>query len=444
MNPTVPINTTRRRWFALGVLALVVFGGVGLYRYGNSKPAAPDPPAPDLSQVDPAIRQVIETERERVGREPQSGVAWGRLGMAYYAHIFGHEAMACFEQAERLDPDNPRWPYFQGLIHLSNDPPAAGEPLRRAVTLVHDDTDGPRLRLGELYLRLGRLDEAAEHFGALIKRQPAHARAHLGLARVAHFRGDAVGAREQLRHAVNHAGTRKAALMLSADIHQRHGDARAARQEQARAVGLPEDPEWPDKYGAETAPFQVGEVARLRLAGQMMERNREMEAASELQQLVRDYPQSAAAWTLLGWAHMSLEQLPPAEQALRAALRFDSGQTRAWLYLGVVRLKRGDRTEAIACFREAGRRQPTYLEAHFNLGVCLKDGGDFEGAVAAFRDALRSQPLSAPVHAHLGEALLKQGRTEEALGHLRQAVELNPEDSVARTLMEEAQKRPTK
>src|SRR5262245_66656978 len=99
MNPTVPINTTRRRWFALGVLALVVFGGVGLYRYGNSKPAAPDPPAPDLSQVDPAIRQVIETERERVGREPQSGVAWGRLGMAYYAHIFGHEAMACFEQA---------------------------------------------------------------------------------------------------------------------------------------------------------------------------------------------------------------------------------------------------------------------------------------------------------------------------------------------------------
>jgi hypothetical protein len=82
MNPTVPAATTRRRWLALGGLALAVAVGIGLYRYANSKPAAPDPPAPDLSQVDPAIRQVIETERERVGREPQSGVAWGRLGMA--------------------------------------------------------------------------------------------------------------------------------------------------------------------------------------------------------------------------------------------------------------------------------------------------------------------------------------------------------------------------
>jgi tetratricopeptide (TPR) repeat protein len=412
-----------------------------LYRHWNSKPAVPDPPAPDLTRVDPAIREVIEAERERVGREPESGVAWGRLGMAFFAHMFGSEALTCFEQAERLDPENPRWPYFRGLIHLAHDPPAAERPIRRAAELCRDETDVPRLRLAELYLRLGRPDEAREHFEILVRRQPAHARAQLGLGRLALLGGDPAGAREHLRHALNHPATRKAALALSAEVHQRQGDAQAAHQDRARMVGLPDDPEWPDKYGEETGPFQVGEAALLRLARQLMDRNGGAEATSLLQQLVWDYPQSAAAWTLLGSAQMSQEQLPAAEQALRAALKLDPGQARAWLYLGVVRLKRGDRAEAMACFREAARRRPTYLEAQFNLGVCLKDAGDFDGAAAALRDALRSQPLSAPAHAQLGEVLLKQGSIQDALGHLQQAVDLNPGDRSARTLLEEAQRK---
>src|SRR5829696_782528 len=183
--PTAATTATRRRWLVLGTLAVAAAGGVFAYRHLTAEPAFPDPPAPDLSQVDPAIRQVIEAERDRVGREPGSGVAWGRMGMAFHAHVFASEALTCFEQAERLDPGNPRWPYFQGLIHLSHDPPGAEAALRRAVALGRDDADGPRLRLAELYLRLGRPDEAREHFEVLSRRQPGHARAHLGLGRVA-------------------------------------------------------------------------------------------------------------------------------------------------------------------------------------------------------------------------------------------------------------------
>src|SRR5262245_49644969 len=200
--PTPRARSTRRRWIALGALALLAAVGVGVYLVCSPAKEEVEPPAPDLTGVDPAVSDLIADAQAQVRKSPKSGGAWGRLGLALHTHIFGNEALVCFARAEQLDPNNPRWPYFQALIHLAHDPPAALPKLRRAVELCRDETDGPRLRLAELYLRLGQEDEAREQFRGLSRSSSPHPRAHLGLARLAFQNGDLVASREHLKPAL--------------------------------------------------------------------------------------------------------------------------------------------------------------------------------------------------------------------------------------------------
>ncbi|HJZ93163.1 MAG TPA: tetratricopeptide repeat protein [Gemmataceae bacterium] len=437
-NATVP--SRRARTIVLGTLVVAIGLGAILY-YRPWRSDAIDPPAPGLSHVDPAVRKVIEDEQSRVRESPRSGRAWGRLGMAFQSHMFDAEALSCFEQAAGLEPDNPRWPYFRGVIRMAHDPPAALADLQRAVELCRDATDGPRLRLAELYLRLGQPDDAREQFQALVSKDPAHARARFGLARLDFQSGQLDQSREHLRHALESPLARKSALTLSAEISQRQGDAAAARAERARGVELPDDPDWPDEYLAEAVRFQVGEVARLQQAGQLLDRGSATEAIDLLQDVVRDYPRSAAGWTLLGRAQLGEDHIPEAEESLWTAVKLDPARARAWMYLGVVRARRGDRPGAIAALRTAVANRPSYTEAQFNLGIALKDAGETDAAIGAFRDAVRSEPLSALAHAQLGELLLKQGRPDEAIIHLQQAVDLNPDDQDSRKRLDEARQK---
>jgi tetratricopeptide (TPR) repeat protein len=442
---SIPRRTVSRRLIAgVVLLALAAVAGIIVVRQLEDEPQPPKPPNPDLTQVDPAVREVISNAQADVRKAPQSAVAWGRLGMAFHAHIFAGEAMTCFERAEKVDPTNPRWPYFQGLILLAHDPPAALPKIERAVELCGDREDAPRLRLAELYQRLGQHDAAMEQFGRLVVEYPTHPRVNLGLARLYAQDGNLTGSRDRLRHAMDHPATRKSALTLSAELHQRQGDSRAARQDRAAAAELPDESDWPDTYVNETAPFQVGAAARLKLAGQLLDRNRGGEASRMLDELVRDYPQSGLGWTLLGWAQLQQNQSAAAENSLQTALKLDRAQPRTWLYLGVAQQNQKKRAEAIDSFRQAIELKPSYFEAHYNLGVCLKEANDLDEAANAFEDALRCQPLSAPAHAQLGEVLWKRGKATEAREHLEQAAELNPKDAAVRKLLDETRGTRTK
>jgi cytochrome c-type biogenesis protein CcmH/NrfG len=436
--PTGP--SLRSRLILLAALAALAVAGVLVYRHSSAPPPGMDPPAPDLADVDPAIRGAIERARADVEHDRRSGTAWGRLGMAFYAHIFAPEAMTCFEQAERLDPDDPRWPYFQGLVLRATDPPAAIPKLRRAVELTGDRVDVPRLFLAEAYLQAGDPAEARPNFQAVVRIAPNHPRAHLGLARLDFEAGDLAGCREHLRYALPDRFTRKAALLLSAEAYQRAGDGAAARRDRAQAVGLPDAPNWPDPYADEMAQFQVGEVAGIRMAAQMLDNDSPRDAVGVLEGVVHDYPNSAGGWMTLGLARLNVGQPAAAEAALRRSLEIDPSQPRAWMGLAFTRLRQRDRAEAVRCLRKAAELKPSFLEAHLTLGMVLKEAGEPDAAAAAFEAALRCQPLSAPAHAQLGEVLLKRGRTDEAVAHLKQAVELNPNDAASKTLLEGVRK----
>src|SRR5438067_9748424 len=125
------------------ILAFLALGyGVHLWR---REPPETAPPTIDLRGADPVVAQAIEQARTEVRQQPRSAVAWGRLGTLLAVHDFADPATICFAQAERLDPIEPRWPYFHGITLQKEDPSAALPFLHHAMEQFGNEA-APRLR----------------------------------------------------------------------------------------------------------------------------------------------------------------------------------------------------------------------------------------------------------------------------------------------------------
>jgi tetratricopeptide (TPR) repeat protein len=360
--------------------------------------------------------------------------------MILLGHQFRPEAADCFTQAERLADKESQWPYLHAVAVQRIDPETAVAELQRALERGGDEAAVAQLRLAELLLEQGRLEEAESEFRAALKANPDDARAHLGLGRVENQRDDPAASLADLQRAAADPHARKAAALLMAEVHQRLGDAAAAEQDLRTANDLPADAPWPDPLVQEASGAATGQLVLLARANQLLMEDHVMEAVALLQQILRDYPEADRAWFLLGKGLMRENNLAGAEAALREATRLAPAADEYQYDLGTVLFARRQPAAAAKCFRKATELKPDFARAYYNLGHCLKQLGDRDGAMTAFRNAVRSEPRLAAAHANLGELLAQEGRTDEALAHLRQAVQYEPGDAHARKLLDDLQK----
>jgi len=425
----------RGRWRIAALALVLVLAGCGAAAWWLW-PVTPDPPSVDLSGADPAVAETVTAAREAVRKAPGDAAAWGKFGMVLLAHDFRAQAAASFVWAERLDPHDPRWPYYWGYILSLDDPVAAVPQWERAVELAGDRDAAPRLRLGAAYLEQGRTEDAEAQFRRVLERQPDDPEANLQLARAECTQGAYREGLAFLGRAAEAPFTRKGAHTLAAEAHQRLGDQEAAARDLRIAEDLPDDKPWPDPFLDEVGELQRGKRALLKRAVDSLSAGRVAEGVTWLRQLVQDYPETDWAWMRLGKALVQAGDLPGAEQALRAALRLTPDLVDAHFYLGVVRFQRDDFAGAAAAFRRATELKPDYAVAYYNLGQCLVKQGDRPGALEAFRAAVENKPSYPKAHAALGTALAAEGRTAEAREQLQDAVRLDPEDRRWRDLLD--------
>jgi tetratricopeptide (TPR) repeat protein len=417
---------------------------VGSARYFSGGATTVEPPTLPLEGVDPAVVQAIESARGKVLQTPRSANAWGRLGMVLGAYHYFDEANTCFAQAEKLDPSEPRWPYFQGGILSLHDQEAAVPKLRRAAQLCAGDPDAPGLLLGDMLMKLDRADEAEEPFRQVLQKNPANARARLQLGRLLYLRGDLQKALEQLRHAAENQYTRQAAHQLMAEVYQRQGDPQAAEEHRQRTYQLPPDPSWPSTYDAEVKSLEVGEQANVKHVRQLLNQGRVPEAVALLEKTVRAYPDSLSAWELLGDTLVKTgTQLDRAEQALERAAQLGSTAALVLHGRGVIRLLLADWQGALVYFRQALARKPDFALTHFCIGRCLDEQGDRAGALKAFETALRCKPDLVQARKASAGLLIREGKYGLALQHLGYALKLAPTDEQSRQLLRQALQRIT-
>jgi tetratricopeptide (TPR) repeat protein len=428
-----------RRVLAAAFVGLVLAAGwllwVRFHRGG------PEPPEVDLTGVDPALVAAVQAAQQAVREAPTSAEAWGRLGMVLVVHEYRDPGSFCFEQAQRLEPRECRWPYFDAMGALAVGDHAGALPkLEQAVALCDDLFDGPRLRLGEVLLQLNRPDEAEPHFRRLLAANPQHTRAQLGLARIALQRGQPQGALLQLELPQRDRRTRKAAGLLLAEVHQRLGNTAEAAAARHRGAELPDDLPWPDPLYEEINAARVGRALHTQEAHKLALDGRYDDAIALLRQVVCDYPDAADAWHLLGLALLKKKQAQEAERAFRRACELAPGMHEYVSYRGVALMHLGDLPNATVCFRKAVELKPGFAPALLNLGKCLSAAGDRPGALAAYREAVRSRPELFEARLALGTLLAELKRYPEALTHARQAAQLDPSSRPAGDLVKRIEK----
>jgi tetratricopeptide (TPR) repeat protein len=398
-----------------------------------------EPPDVELTGIDPAVVRAIEKGRSAVKESPRSAPAWGLLGKTLLVHDFHIPASVCLAQAERLDPANARWTYLQGIALAAADPPdpvTAIQHFQHAVDWGGDTPDALRLRLAEALLGQDRLDEAELQFKRVLELNPANARAHLGLARLAVRRGNPEDSESHLKHALADPHAKKASRLLLVEVRQRLGQVPPA-DELEKASQLPQDPAWPDPFWEDAMRFRTGMKAELYRAEGLLRQGRLVPAISLLQQTTKDYPDSYYAWLTLGRALTKQRNLKAAEQALRTSLKLAPDSAEVQFYLGVALSLQENYRAAEEFFRSATESKPSFAAAHYNLGHCLLHKGDRAGAMETFRRALRCKYDYADAHTMLSKMLADDGRHAEAFAHARLALKFHPADATAKSLIQQ-------
>jgi protein O-GlcNAc transferase len=142
-------------------------------------------------------------------------------------------------------------------------------------------------------------------------------------------------------------------------------------------------------------------------------------AAKAFQEVLREQPQEARAWSFLGMSLAHLGQGPEAEAALSRAIALRPQDGETWFHLGVARALRNEWASSVAAYRRAVALMPGDLVGWHRLGVALAESGDRDGATAAFERAL-------VLSRETGEKVPDRDRTEAGRppdGHLAEAGE---------------------
>ncbi len=436
---TVPARTSppRGRLLLLVLLAVLAAGGVVGYFVWAGRPQKVTVPAIPTEGRDPEVVAAVEKARAEVEEKPQSAEAWGRLGTVLFANDMYEECVPFLAEAERLAPNEPRWPYYRGLALILQRPEEGVAALRRAAAAAPDNR-AVRLRLAEELLKLDRTDEADEFFREVLAGEPGNPRALLGrgliLTRADLWRE----ALAPLKAAAEHPTARRAARVALAEAYTRLGDAAAAEAERKRAAESPADPGWPDPLLQEARAYRTGLQPRIDMALDLLNNGLAEQAYDLIEQVLRDHPDSAEAHLTLAKLMIRSGAFPDAERELRQAVGLNPKLVEGHYLLAGVLAQRKDYAAAERSYLRAIELKPAYGLAHYNLGDCRLKKGDRSGAAAAFRDAIRVRPDLALAHQELGALLLEDGKADEAVPLLETAVRLDGKSDRARKLLEEA------
>ena len=292
--------------------------------------------------------------------------------------------------AERFDPKNPRWPYLQGLVLVLCDPDTGLACLQRAADKAGTTRSEPRLRLAEVLLDLGRINEAEAVAAPVLERRPSDPRVALVFARIATEREDWTAVLAP-RRAFRMSQAQTSAAVLRTDALRRLNRVEEAEAAARDAAKLPDDSLWDDRYVIEVKKLKVGGDAALVDGSRLLDSGDVRGAIALLENAVAKSRDPNPARLLLAKAYNLAGDPRAARQVVDQVLKSDPNAVEGWFQLGASQFLTGD-PGAVASFERAVKLKPDHAQGYHNLGLARKKQGDRAGAAIAFEAALRCRP----------------------------------------------------
>ena len=352
---------------------------------------------PELGGLAESVKQQIH-DRDSVLKQSLAGsssrtdqaAAYGAFGRLLMAARFSGEAASCFEQAETLDGDDMRWPYYAGHAHLrAGDRAKAADRFERALKIKPNDLTS-LVWLGESYLDDDRLDLAQSAFQRAIAVQPQSAPALFGAGRTALARREYAEAVQDLERALALDGRASAVHYPLAMAYRGLGDTQKAD-------------------------------GHLRLRG-----NSYPLLPDPLMQDDEELLESAVSFENRGMEALKEGDFQTAIVVFRKGLALAPDDTSLRYWLGAALYASGNAEGAVKEFSEVLQRDPDFAKAHFSLGAIYDAKQQRSKAIEEYQAAVGADPNMPEARLRLADALRASGQEAASVDQYEAAVKLDP------------------
>lgn len=300
-----------------------------------------------------------------------------------------------------------------------------------------------RAWLGDAFVRLGRRQEAADAYAAVLSAKPGFAPARVGQARLAAIDGrvdEAIAIVDAVKAADPKSGD---AYLLKAELLSLRGEADAARAELRRAVDA--DPghlparfalisQMIDAREFDGAAAQIGE-ARKRARGDLridyfegllaLRKGDVQRARDHVLQVLKHAPDHVPSLVLAGAVELRANQPLAAEAYLRQAISRAPEHFGAQRMLVGALLRAGQPAKAIEALQPLVKHAAADPQVLMLAGETYLASGDLKQAASYFASAASSDAQKVAARTRLGQIALATGRTEAGIRELEAASELD-------------------
>jgi len=389
---------------------------------------------PDLTQLESDVREQIKSQqgllaaavRSSASSDADLSAAYGLMGQTYHAYSLTTPARECYVNANRLAPRDFRWIYL--LAKLDQHAGDVAEAIRgfKIVRSLRPEFVAAPVNLGNIYLELNRLDEAALSFNNALLIDKSSAAVYYGLGQVALSKRNYAEAVNYFQRSLELAPGANRIHYSLAMAYRGLGDAEKAKVHLAQQGTVGVRVADPLMDGLQ----ELVQGARVHLIrGRMaLDAKRYAEAVAEFRQAVAATPDSVTAHVNLGAALTQTGDLKGAMEQFEATLRIDPNNTTAHYNLAVLLANENKHQETIVHLEAVIRNDPNDFGAVALLINLLAAAPEYE-----LRDGARALKLAQSLYEATGSldhgalvavALSELDRCSEAAAWQRKMIEI--------------------
>jgi tetratricopeptide (TPR) repeat protein len=417
-----------RKWlFGLAFLAASSAAGYFFWmvKERRSVAVASIPTRLDLAVKPAELSERIRACEQRIKSDSDVVGALSELSQLYHANGRYTETAQCYRGLLRLDSSNPRWSHrFATILAGSGQLEDAVALWKRTLALAKDYTPAS-IHLADSLLKLNRSAEASALYHTVLKREPDHPYALLGLARIDVDAGRWKEARERLEAAVAKSEY-SVGYDLLVNVCEQLGDTNRAQQirSQGKASGAYFD--IPDPWLREMY-YDCYDSYQLSVVGGTAAREGDrstglifIERAVALEPNNGYYRLQASA------LYQQVGNLSKARQQLEAAVKCASDLADAWEKLVTLQTASGEKANASQALANGLIHCPNSPSLHFLRGRLLLSENRLEEAIPDLKQAAALRPDEASSSFALALIYSRLGRSTEFRRALEAALIAEP------------------